>query len=178
MERREPIRICSDGGERQIEIRLNNRIYYMAIYKAPKDFSQRDPSMKSVFLAGSIEQGKAIDWQQYCEKELIEDFHLFNPRRDDWDASWKQSIDDPQFNQQVNWELEALEQADYIILYLAENTKSPISLLEFGLHAKSDKLLVVCHPNFWRKGNIDVVCVKYQIIQFNDLPEVIQYLKS
>jgi len=150
----------------------------MTLYKAPQDISTRNRSMQSVFLAGSIEQGKAINWQKTCEEELDEHFNVFNPRRDNWDADWEQSIENPQFNAQVNWELDTLEQADYIILYLTENTLSPISLLEFGLYAKSNKLLVVCHPNFWRKGNIDVVCDKYDIPQFKDLSTAILYLKS
>ena len=150
----------------------------MAIYKAPQNIDQRDLSKKSVFLAGSIEQGKAIDWQEQCEKELKDLLNVFNPRRDAWDSSWEQSINNPEFYEQVAWELEALEQADHIILYLAENTKSPISLLEFGLHARTNKLLVVCHPNFWRKGNIDIVCEKYQIVQFNNLSEALNHLKS
>lgn len=60
---------------------------------------------------------------------------LLNPRRDDWDAGWKQDITDPQFFQQVSWELNGLDRADHIILYFVPGSKAPISLLELGLYA-------------------------------------------
>jgi hypothetical protein len=33
---------------------------------------------------------------------------VLNPRREDWDSSWIQSIDNPQFREQVEWEIYAL----------------------------------------------------------------------
>ena len=144
------------------------------IYKAPTDISKRDPKLSSIFLAGSIEMDKAINWQKYCEEQLGEAYHVFNPRRESWDSSWKQSIDNPNFREQVEWELNALEEADIIILFFAGGTYSPISLLEFGLHAASGKLMVVCEADFWRKGNIDIVCQRYHIAQYESLEAVIE----
>jgi hypothetical protein len=63
-------------------------------------------------------------------------------------------------------------------MFFDGKTKSPISLLEFGLYAKSKKLLVVCESNFWRKGNVDVVCEKYKVQQFQTLKEVLAFLKD
>ena len=150
----------------------------MPIYKAPEDISNRNLALKSIFLAGSIEMDKAIDWQKYCEQELEKDYNVLNPRRATWDSSWQQVIENPQFKEQVTWELEALEQADIIILFFAGGTKSPISLLEFGLYAQTNKLLVVCEADFWRKGNVDIVCERYQIPQYSTLEEVINYIKK
>jgi len=150
----------------------------MPIYKAPQHINNRDKTLKSVFLAGSIEMDKAVDWQQQCEQVLTKTFNVFNPRRQSWDSTWKQEITNPNFKEQVNWELDALEQANHIIMFFDGKTKSPISLLEFGLYAKSKKLLVVCENNFWRKGNIDVVCEKYSIQQFQNLNIVLEYLKE
>jgi hypothetical protein len=67
-----------------------------------------------VFLAGSIglpdSGGKAEDWQKMIIKELSDyPIQFLNPRRDDWDSSWKQTIEDKQFNEQVTWELSSLE---------------------------------------------------------------------
>lgn len=149
----------------------------MSIYKAPVSIKNRDLSLKSVFLAGSIEMNKATNWQQKCEVELEKLYHIFNPRRENWDSSWKQIITNPNFKEQVEWELNALEKADWIILFFEGSTKPPISLLEFGLFAKGNKLLVVCQDQFWRKGNVDIVCEKYKIPQFKDLDGVIKYLK-
>ena len=127
--------------------------------KAPKKFHNKI----FVFLAGSIEMGKAEDWQTKVVKELseFEDVIILNPRREDWDSSWEQSIENKKFVEQVEWELEAQEKADYIIMNFVKDTKSPISLLELGLFARSGKLLVCCPNEFWKKGNVDIVCRKY-----------------
>ena len=148
----------------------------MPIYKAPQNIEERNSDLLSVFLAGSIEMDKAIDWQAECEKALFISHNVFNPRRESWDSSWKQEASNPKFSEQVNWELNALEQADVVIMFFAANTKSPISLLEFGLYAQSKKMLVVCENGFWRKGNVDVVCQRYNIPQYENLNELLTHL--
>lgn len=133
----------------------------------PNDFSQHSPA---IFLAGSIEMGKAEDWQAALVEQLSDlDVTFLNPRRPTWDSSWKQSIDNPVFAEQVNWELDALEHADVIAMYFAPGTQSPISLLELGLFATSGKLIVCCPEGFWRKGNVDIVCQRGGIPQVADL---------
>ncbi len=131
---------------------------------------------RSVFLAGSIEMGKAIDWQSQVEAALEGDPEVIvlNPRRDEWDASWEQSIDNDLFREQVEWELSGLEQADVIACYFAPETRSPITLLELGLHARSGKLIVACPDGFWRKGNVDVVCRRYKATMVKSLEELVQ----
>lgn len=148
----------------------------MKIIKAP-DTIFMIPFEKAVFLAGSIEMGKAENWQQKVERKLSKcDGVIFNPRRDDWDSSWIQSIDNPQFREQVEWELIAMESADIIAMYFDPKTKSPISLLELGLFARTKKLIVCCPEGFWRKGNVDIVCQKYKIQQVNSLDGLIKCL--
>lgn len=144
----------------------------------PSNSCQIPNGYKSVFLAGSIEMGKAEDWQAKVI-EAVSDFKkvIFNPRRDIWDASWEQSIDNPKFKEQVDWELDNLEIADLVIMYLAPETMSPISLMEFGLYARSGKLVVYCPNGFWRKGNIDVTCARYHIPQVEKFEELITLIK-
>ncbi len=134
----------------------------------------------SVFLAGSIEMGKAVDWQLQVEQALseIKNISIFNPRRDDWDASWEQSIHTKPFYDQVHWELEALEKATHIVFYFSPETQSPITLMELGLFARSGKAVVCCPEGFWRKGNIDIVCQKFNIPQVNTLEELSYHLKT
>ena len=148
----------------------------MKIITAPDLLMLQGPS---IFLAGSIEQDTADRWQDH----VIEQFKnspvtILNPRRAVWDANWEQSIDNNHFTEQVNWELDALEMADVILLYFDPETKSPISLLELGLFAKSKKLLVCCPDGFWRKGNVDVVCQRYGIPQFKSLEEMVREVMS
>jgi len=130
-------------------------------------------SQPSVFLAGSIEMGRAELWQDAVAAALRDELLIIlNPRRDDWDASWEQSSANPQFVAQVTWELDAQERADLIAIYFAPETYAPITLLELGLFAASGKLLVCCPPGYWRKGNVDVVCARYGIPQLPTLTEL------
>ena len=133
----------------------------------------------SIFLAGSIELDKAELWQdRVCQSFRQLPVTLLNPRRDSWDASWPQDMSFAPFREQVEWELEALELADLILLYFDPATKSPISLLELGLHARSKKMAVCCPPGFWRKGNVDIVCTKYGIPMMDTLDELVGWAKK
>ncbi|MFH6993316.1 nucleoside 2-deoxyribosyltransferase domain-containing protein [Flavobacterium sp. FlaQc-48] len=145
------------------------------IFRAPEEIPLQS-ELKTIFLAGSIEMDKAINWQKKCEELLQDDYIIFNPRRNEWDSSWSQTIENDNFKEQVNWELNALEKADIIIMYFAGNTMSPISLLEFGLYAQSNKMKVVAEEDFWRKGNVDIVCERYAVEQFKTLEALIQNL--
>jgi hypothetical protein len=133
----------------------------------------------SVFLAGSIEMGAAEDWQVELPKHF-EDVSVtfYNPRRDEWDSSWKQEQTNPQFNYQVNWELNKLEDCDLIFLYLSPGTQSPISLLELGIFANSEKVIVCCPDGFWRKGNVEIVCARYNIPMYNTMEQAIGALRT
>jgi hypothetical protein len=131
----------------------------------------------TVFLAGSIEM--AEDWQtKVANRFESNQVTLYNPRRDEWDSSWKQEQKESNFNEQVNWEMNNLEDCDIIFMYLDPNTKSPISLLELGLHAGSGKMIVVCPDGFWRKGNVEIVCTRFNIPLFNSLDDGMGALES
>ncbi len=123
---------------------------------------------QSIFLAGSIEMGKAEDWQSRLISSISHlDVTILNPRRPDWDSSWTQTKDNPQFREQVEWELDGLDNVNVIALYLSPGTMSPISLLELGLYANA-QIVVCCPPGFWRKGNVDIVCERYGIPVYED----------
>lgn len=144
--------------------------------QAPNDIPNVKTNTK-IFLGGSIEMGKAIDWQRDLIERLKDEMITFlNPRRNDWDSSWTQEITNPQFKEQVDWELNGLENADIIVMVFDPNTMSPISLLELGLHASSEKMVVICPEGFWRKGNVDIVCEKYNIKQVKNIDELVEYI--
>jgi hypothetical protein len=131
----------------------------------------------SVFLAGSIELGHAENWQTSLEEKLSgSDIIILNPRRDDWDSSWTQSKTNPKFREQVEWEIAALEKANIIAMYFEPHTKSPVSLLELGLFARSGKMIVCCPEGFWRKGNVDIVCETYGVKQVESLNDLAKYI--
>lgn len=127
----------------------------------------------SVFLAGSIEMDKAEDWQLKTIERLknhknANELTVFNPRRKAWDPTWEQSIDNPKFAEQVNWELDHIDQASVVFIYFQADTKSPISLMELGLVAGRgiadiNPIVVVCPEGFWRRGNVQIVCERHGI---------------
>ncbi len=148
--------------------------------KAPNCYSRflPDDINMDIFLGGSIEMGVAEPWQD----RLVERFNdskirFVNPRRDNWDSSWVQSISDPNFSGQVNWELSGLDRCDLIVFYFDPNTKSPTTLMELGLYATSEKVIVCCPDGFWRKGNVEIVCNRYNIpltATFEELVEAVE----
>lgn len=152
--------------------------------KAPNPVPQWN-SLERIFLAGSIEMGTAENWQDKFVAAM-ENYNvtLLNPRRDDWDSSWVQSADNPQFAEQVNWELDKLVSADYVVFYFDPATKSPITLMELGFMAGLPRsrgwdvprqAIVCCPPGFWRKGNVDILCKRSDIPVVESLDELIEY---
>jgi len=150
-----------------------------------------------VFIAGSIELGKARDWQtEFIEKLNKErslkkvDVVLFNPRRRDWNDSWREDINNPQFREQVEWELEAQKIANIIPMHFEPKALAPITLMEFGLNIQlrcvamqvdgwnfiprlPSRLVVHCPKGFWKKGNVDIICARYNIKQVETLSDLI-----
>lgn len=148
------------------------------VLKPPTPITLADDE-RAVFLAGSIEMGRAEDWQAQVERALDDlPVVVLNPRRDAWDASWEQSITNPLFRGQVEWELEGLEHASVVAMYFAPTTQAPITLLELGLLARSGRLVVCCPPGFWRRGNVEVVCARYGVPLVAGLPELVQAVRS
>lgn len=150
----------------------------MQLIKAPEAL-ELNPHQHNLFLAGSIEMGQAEDWQTQIAQALQDlPVTLLNPRRDTWEPDWPQTMEFAPFKEQVEWELAAQAAADLIVFYFSPNTQSPISLLELGLAAGRKWAVVCCPPGFWRKGNVDMICVHYQIPQMDDLDELISYLRE
>lgn len=150
-------------------------------YKAT-EYSPPYPSYDDrIFLAGSIEMGTAVQWQAKVEESLKDtNVIVFNPRRDDWDSSWEQSINNVQFSHQVNWELDKINESNIIFFYFDPNTKSPITLMELGyVAALEDKYVIVCcPPGFWRKGNVDILCARAGIVVYDHLDAAIVALRK
>lgn len=157
----------------ELKVILSKMSSSVEVFKAPEKYT-KEKGKTYVFLAGSIEQGKAEDWQTKLTKAIennCENVVVLNPRRDDWDSSWKESIKNKQFKEQVDWELDAQEQADYIFMYFDKETKSPITLLELGLFADPKRLVICCPDGYWKKGNVEVVADRKGIELYNDYEE-------
>lgn len=64
--------------------------------------------------------GKAENWQAKITEaisSLGKNVIVYNPRRDDWDSTWEQNIENDNFYEQVRWELQALDDSDLIAMY-------------------------------------------------------------
>lgn len=155
------------------------------VNKAP-DRSAPLSGSKKVFLAGSIEMGKAEDWQEKVTKHLSDvcskhdvKVTIYNPRRDDWDSSWEQDINNTQFFDQVSWELDHIEKSDIVIVYFDKATVSPITLLELGKVLESSTIPVVyCPEGFARKGNVDIACYRKDVPVFTEMDKFLEELNS
>ena len=132
----------------------------------------------SIFLGGTIEMGNSEDWQTeiYNSLKIVDDnmgfcdnIDVFNPRRESWDSSWTQEQANPQFNGQVNWELDNIEDSDIIFFNILPDSKSPITLMEIGLCKDRPSVIVCCPEGFYRKGNVDIVCSRYGMQQYTDI---------
>ena len=133
----------------------------------------------TVFLAGSIDQGAAPDWQtplslalwNACPRVVV-----FNPRRPHWDASWANRADNPHFHEQVTWELDHLASVDLVLMHLVPGSLSPISLLELGwlMAARPGATLVSCPEGFWRQGNVDIMAQRFGVKRVDALEDLTQ----
>lgn len=162
----------------------------MKVIHPPKRRPRNYENELTIFFAGSIEQGKAYDWQANLIERLTHtverriDNHLvvFNPRRPDWDPTWDQSTDHPQFVEQVNWELDNIMDADLAVFVFDPDTMSPITLMELGLvlaDPDGPTAIVLCPRGYWRKGNVDITVGRYAKTRSNvstveDMDEMVE----
>ncbi|KAF1943636.1 hypothetical protein EJ02DRAFT_453112 [Clathrospora elynae] len=133
----------------------------------------------SVFTAGSIEMGKAVQWQKQMVTMLSPlPITVNNPRRGQWDPDATQEARNEAFREQVEWELSALEQADVICFFFDCTTMSPVTMLELGLWAASDKVIVCCDKRFWRAGNVHIVCERYGIPSVDNFEDLVPAVRK
>ena len=152
----------------------------MKVIKPPQEYDPFEETGISIFLAGSIEMNTAENWQSEVEKRFSKYDHvtLLNPRRDDWDSTQEQSINNPYFHGQVLWEMENLYAASYIFMYFDPNTISPISLLELGALCQDGKMMVCCPDGYFRKGNVEIFCEHHCIRCDNKLTDALDNLEE
>ncbi len=129
-------------------------------------FNETAPN--SVFLAGTIDNGNSDDWQTDAANRVHAlglNIDVYNPRRDEWDPT----LGLEEVVVQIQWELERLTNSNFVLLYFADESVSPISLLELGMILEqttknpNKQLFVVCNKQFWRHTNVVVTCHRYGI---------------
>lgn len=133
-----------------------------------------------VFLAGTIDQGNSRDWQTEMQELLQQQTGtLLSPRRVNWDASWPNDPQFAPFAEQVHWEQEYLQEADIVFLHFESGSQSPITLLELGQMLEARRPLIVhCPTDFWRYGNVQLTCDRYQIPVYTDYQQAVSALRA
>jgi hypothetical protein len=124
-----------------------------------------------VFLAGAIDMGMAEAWQEKVIAMLqgVHDLVLINPRRAEFTPDT--------LDEQIDWELDGLEKADLILMWLPSESKAPISLFEAGLYWKSGKLRIGAGPGFYRRRNLEITARRYGVRLYDDLHILVQSLR-
>ncbi|KAK4176941.1 hypothetical protein QBC36DRAFT_328173 [Triangularia setosa] len=116
---------------------------------------------KTVFLAGTTTRTDGPEWRDTLFQSILHlPITVYNPLRPDWDSSWREDINFAPFREQVEWEFDMLNQADLVVVYFGPQTDAPISLLEFGLSARSGRVAVCCHKDYKKRGNVEIVSRK------------------
>ena len=135
----------------------------------------------TIFLAGSIEMGKAAKWQEKIAQKIYDslvkqkgDLEMptlvfYNPRRE-------QDFTPEMEKEQIDWEQFRLLQADYIFMYIQPDTKSPISLLEFGEFIDTGKLYACCTPEFYRYQNLAITAKYHDQVIYHTIEDAIKDL--
>ncbi len=122
----------------------------------------------SIFLAGAIDMGNAVNWQQdVCLRLMgIDNLVIFNPRRE--------SFTPDTLDEQIQWELKYLNQVSKIFMWFPGNSYAPIALLETGLFAHSGRLIVGAEPEFYRRRNLEITLDMYGIHVHDNLSAMVQ----
>lgn len=132
----------------------------------------------TVFLAGSIDNGRAEEWQSIVEQGLSDlKVEILNPRRKDWNPDLKPELSTPEFAEQVAWEHDGLMNADLILFYFVPGSVSPVTLMELGLMA-SPNAIVCCPEGYWRRGNVEFIAREYKTGWAQDLDDLIAQART
>lgn len=125
------------------------------------------------FLAGSIDLQLPGNWRKDVASQFEDDICFLDPTRYNHDQ-----LNDEDMKTHIQWEHQAMEMADLILMNFLPEAKSPISLAELGLYARSSKLIVVCPDEFYQKRYVESVCQRFDIPFFSTLSQGVSYLKT
>lgn len=150
-----------------------------------------DPVQKrfdtGLYLGGTIGVAKTDDWREKV-KDAIKDadgLTVFDPVIADWVRVRNSKERKFNLHKQINWELEAQEESDYIVYYFSPTAKASFAFLELGFFATMNNssqsamnILVCCPKGFWKKDYIDVFCDRYNIDKVETFSEMIEIIQE
>lgn len=135
------------------------------VITAPEPLERGDGQHR-IFLAGAIDMGAAVDWQAEVIR-LCADLPvtLYNPRRVEFTPDT--------LDEQIAWELDALDRADTVLMWLPASAKAPVSMFEAGLYWQSGKLCIGADPAFYRRRNLELTGKRYGVHVYPTLEETV-----
>ncbi|KAA8618425.1 hypothetical protein PtrSN002B_002981 [Pyrenophora tritici-repentis] len=140
------------------------------IHKPPH---KPDVESPSVILYGGMPTDPEKDWRADLSASLSDlPIAILDPTCDAWDSTWIEDISFQPFKDQVKWEMDHAGIADVIVFHFGGKTDQPITLLELGLYAHTGKAVVCCQEEFSKKGNVQIVCEKYEIAMCDTVEEL------
>ena len=116
---------------------------------------------------------KLREWVDFDDEYRI---LLFNPRREKWDSTLTQSIDNSSFLQQVTWEQHHLNIADFRIFYFTKDSKAPITFMELGQMITRPGI-ICCENGFYRTGNLEINAILHGMPIVDNMDALVKYLK-
>ncbi|MEP2240010.1 MAG: nucleoside 2-deoxyribosyltransferase domain-containing protein [Maribacter sp.] len=142
------------------------------IYTSNDILPINNSNQRSIFLAGSMDHKQEGSWRT----KVIAEFgahDIFDPTH-----VHHNNLNDEQMKRHVQWELDALQLADMILLNFLPIALSPISLVELGMYVRSNKLIVICPKAFYKSNYVNTLCKKYNTPIFNNITEAKTLLKN
>ncbi len=141
------------------------------VITAPEPYIASNNPEWTVYLAGAIDMGTAVDWQAYVIEQLSDtNMVLFNPRRPHFTPDT--------LDEQIEWELDLLARCDAILMWLPKDARAPISLFEAGLYWQSGKLCIGADQGFYRRRNLELTGERYHVYIHASLDDALTSLVS
>ncbi|KAF1977794.1 hypothetical protein BU23DRAFT_550467 [Bimuria novae-zelandiae CBS 107.79] len=141
----------------------------MTTHRATIHFPPTQPTLTlpSLILFGTIQPSPTHNWATHLSTTLLDlPIQILNPRRDDWDATWREDVSFAPFRENVEWEMAHAEKASLIVICFKAGSLCPISLLELGMHAArfGERVVVCCEDGFYKRGNVEIVCARFGVV--------------
>jgi hypothetical protein len=170
---------CATSGQATTlqHIKIPSKMSYENTPKCTVHFPPAKPDVTppSIILYGTIESSPTDNWTTSFADSLSDlPITILNPRRDDWDSTWREDMRFPLFKEQTDWEMDHAALADVIAFYFKPGTLTPVTLLELGMYAGMypAKCVVCCPEGFYKRGNVEIVCSRLGVEFLGSLEEL------
>lgn len=133
-----------------------------------------------IFLSGSIARGvRRGDWRREIARGL-KDLRgtLIDPTRKDWTARWDTSESSEPFRSQTLWEHGLMARADRIVCHFGAGTGAAISLLEFGLNARSGRIDAIVPEGYCYSGSVRIAAAETGVRVFDDVASWLDHARA